>query len=76
MGVYTTILRHTPDHEDLITSTDSEVLFYLLDIWVGQGGKVSLTNTDDTYILEYILAKLKVRIATKSRTCLVKVKAQ
>jgi hypothetical protein len=42
---------------------------------VGQGGKVSLTNTADADILEYILAKLAARIAAKSRTFLVKVKA-
>ena len=26
IGAYVVILRHTPDHENLITSTDSEVL--------------------------------------------------
>ena len=26
MGAYTVILRRTPDHEDLVTATDSEVL--------------------------------------------------
>ncbi len=26
MGVYAVILRRTPDHEDLVTATDSEVL--------------------------------------------------
>ncbi len=41
---------------------------------MGQGGKTSLTNTTDTDILEYILAKLAARIGTKSRTFLVKVK--
>jgi hypothetical protein len=35
---------------------------------VGQGGKVSLVNTSDTDILEYILAYLSARITFKSRT--------
>ena len=74
MGAYTVILRHTPDHEDLITSTDSEVLCRLVDRWVGQGGKASLANTTDVDILEYILAKLATRIVGKVRTFLVKVK--
>ena len=42
---------------------------------MGQGGKASLANTADADILEYILAKLAARIATKARTFLVKVKA-
>jgi hypothetical protein len=42
---------------------------------VGQGGKASLANTADADILEYILTKLAARIAAKSRTFLVKVKA-
>ena len=74
MGAYVTILRHTPDHEDLITATDSEVLCRLVDRWVGQDGKVSLDNTTDTDILEYILSKLVARITAKDRTFLVKVK--
>ena len=74
MGAYTVILRRTPDHEDLLTATDSEVLCRLVGRWVGQGGKVSLTNTSDTDILEYILGKLAARIAAKARTFLVKVK--
>ena len=74
MGSYTVILRHTPDHEDSITSTDSEVHCLLVDRWVGQGGKSSLVNTVDTDILEYILSRLVVRITTKTRTFLVKVK--
>ena len=41
---------------------------------MGHGGKVSLTNTSDTDILEYILGKLAARIAAKARTFLVKVK--
>jgi ribonuclease HI len=75
MGVYAAILRRTPDHEDLVTATDSEVLCRVVGRWVGQGGMVSLTNTADAEILEYILTKLAARIAAKSRTFLVKVKA-
>jgi ribonuclease HI len=75
MGAYATILRRTPDHEDLVTATDSEVLCRVVDRWVGQGGKVSLANTADADILEYILTKLAARIVAKSRTFLVKVKA-
>jgi ribonuclease HI len=69
------ILRRTPDHEDLVTATDNEVLCRVVDRWVGQGGKASLANTADADILEYILTKLAARIAAKSRTFLVKVKA-
>jgi hypothetical protein len=57
MGAYTTILRRTPDHEDLVTVTDSKVLCRVLGRWVGQGGKVSLANTTDEDTLEYILGK-------------------
>jgi hypothetical protein len=74
MGAYTVILRRTPDHEDLVTSTESEVLCRVVGRWVGQGGKDSLANTADADILEYILAKLAVRIAPESRTFLIKVK--
>ena len=74
MGAYVVILRHTPDHEDLVTATDSEVLYRVVGRWVEQGGKASLANTADADILEYILAKLAARIAAKSRTFLVKVK--
>ena len=74
MGAYAVILQHTPDHEDLITSTDNEVFCRLVDRWVGQGGKTSSANTSDADILEYILTKLVARIATKVRTFLVKVK--
>ena len=74
MGAYTVILRHTPDHEDLLTSTDNEVFFRLVGRWVGQGGQASLANTTDSDILEYILVKLAARIVVKSRTFLVKVK--
>ena len=74
MGAYDTILRRTPDHEDLLTTTDSEVIYRLVGRWVGQGGKASLANTADANILEYILGKLVVRIAAKTRTFLVKVK--
>jgi ribonuclease HI len=75
MGAYDVILRRTPDHEDLLTTTDSEVLCRLVGRWVGQGGNASLTNTTDADILEYILVKLTTRIAAKARTFLVKVKA-
>ena len=75
MGPYAVILRRTPDHEGLVTATDSEVLCRVVTRWVGQGGKASLANTVDADILEYILAKLGARIAAKSRTFLVKVKA-
>ncbi len=73
-GAYTEILRHTPDHEDLLTATDSRVLCRLVGRWVGQGGKASLANSTDTDILEYILMKVVVRITAKARTFLVKVK--
>ena len=55
VGDYAAILRHTPDHKDLVTTTDSEVLCRVVDRWVGQGGKTSLANTADADILEYIL---------------------
>ncbi len=74
MGAYTVILRRTPDHEDLVTTTDSEVLCRVVGRWVGQGGKVSLASTVDADILEYILSTLSARIAAKSRTFLIKVK--
>jgi hypothetical protein len=74
MGTYTTILRRTPDHEDLVTATDIKVLCRVVVGWVGQGGKPSLVNTTDADILEYILTKLAARIETNSRTFLVKVK--
>jgi ribonuclease HI len=75
MGAYSVILRRTPDNEDLVTVTDSEVLCRVVDRWVGQGGKASLTNTADADILEYILTKLEARIAVGFRTFLIKVKA-
>ena len=75
MGAYAVILRRTPDHEDLVTVTDSEVLCPVVGRWVGQGGKASLVNTVDADILQYILGKLAARITAKSRTFLVKVKA-
>ena len=59
MGAHVAILRRTPHHEDLITSTDSEVLCRLVDRWVGQGGKASLANTADADILEFLLANLE-----------------
>ena len=75
MGAYAAILRRTPDNEDLVTATDSEVLCRVVGRWVGQGGKASLANTADADILEYILTKLAARIEAKSRTFLIKVKA-
>jgi ribonuclease HI len=74
MGAYEAILRRTPDHEDLVTVTDIEVLYRVVGRWVVQGGKTSLANTADADILEYILTKLAARIEAKSRTFLVKVK--
>jgi ribonuclease HI len=74
MGAYAAILRRTPDNEDLVTTTDSEVLCRVVDRWVGQGGKASLANTTDADILEYILTQLAARIAAGSRTFLIKVK--
>jgi ribonuclease HI len=74
MGAYAAILRRTPDHEDLVTTTDNEVLCRVVNRWVGQGGKSSLANTADADILEYILTKLATRVTAKSRTFLVKVK--
>jgi hypothetical protein len=41
IGVYDVILRRTPDNEDLVMTTDSEVLCRVVSRWVGQGGKVS-----------------------------------
>ncbi len=75
MRAYTAILRRTPDHEDLVTATDNEVLYRVVVRWVGRWGKTSLANTADADISEYILTKLAARIAAKSRTFLVKVKA-
>ncbi len=75
MGTYAAILRRSPNHEDLVTVTDREVLYRVVVRWVGQGGKASLGNTVDVDILEYILSKLSTRIQAKSRTFLVKVKA-
>ena len=51
MGEHAVILRRTPDHEDLVKATDSEVHCRLVGRWVGQGGKTSLVNTADTDIL-------------------------
>ncbi len=68
------IFRHTPDKENLITTTDSKLLCRLVGRWVGQGGKTSLVNTTYTDILEYILTNLVARIETRSRTFVVKVK--
>ena len=57
----------TPDHEDLLTATDSEVLCRLVGRWVGQGGKVSLVNTTDADILEYILGRVRRPVAIGSK---------
>ena len=63
IGAYAVILRRTPDHEDLLTATDSEVLCRVVGRWVGQGGKASLANTADADILEYIQRRgLRLRI--------------
>jgi hypothetical protein len=35
MGAYAAILRRTPDHEDLVTVTDSEVPCRVVVRWVG-----------------------------------------
>jgi hypothetical protein len=67
MGAYAAILRRTPDHEDLVTPPGEQM--------GGARGKATLANTADADILEYILTKLAARIAAKSRTFLVKVKA-
>ena len=75
LGGYTVILKHTPDTQDLLTSTDREVLSRLVQRWIDQGGKVSLTNTADAVILEFIIGKLRTRIAANARTFLVKIKA-
>ncbi len=66
LGGYTDILKHTPDTQDLVTATDSEVLCRLVRRWIGQGGKASLSNTTDADILEFITGKLRARIATKA----------
>ena len=75
MGAYAEILRQTPDHEDLLTVKDKDVLCRLVGRWVGQGGKTSLSDTTDADILAYILVKLVTRIVAKVRTFLVKVKS-
>jgi ribonuclease HI len=74
LGGYTVILKRTPDTQDLVTVTDSEVLYRLVRRWIGQGGKVSLSNTADADILEFIIGKLRTRIAANARTFLVKIK--
>jgi hypothetical protein len=62
MGAYTDILRHTPDHEDLVTATDSEVMCRVVGRWVGQGGKDSLDNTTDVDIEIPIDSKIGLSI--------------
>jgi hypothetical protein len=59
----------------LVTTTDSEVLCRLVRRWIGQGGKASLSNTTDADFLEFIIGKLRARIAANARTFLVKIKA-
>lgn len=75
LGGYAAILKRTPDTQDLVTATDSEVLCRLVRRWIGQGGKASLSNTADADILEFIIGKLRARIAANARTFLVKIKA-
>ena len=74
LGGYAAILKRTPDTQDLVTATDSEVLCRLVRRWIGQGGKASLSNTADADILEFIIGKLRARIAANARTFLVKIK--
>jgi hypothetical protein len=50
LGGYAAILKRTPDTQDLVTVTDSEVLCRLVRRWIGQGGKASLSNTADADI--------------------------
>jgi hypothetical protein len=75
LGGYAAILKRTPDTQDLVTATDSEVaevLCRLVRRWIGQGGKASLANTADADILEFIIGKMRARIAANARTFLVK----
>ena len=74
LGGYVEILKRTPDTQDLLTVTGREVLYRLVRRWIGQGGKASLTNTADANILEFIIGKLRTRIAANARTFLVKIK--
>ena len=74
LGGYTVILKHTPDTQDLLTVTDSEVLCRLIRRWIGQGGKASLANTADADILDFIIGKLRARKKTNARRFLVKIK--
>ena len=74
-GGYAVILKHTPDTQDLVTTTDSEVLCRLVSRWIGQGSKASLTHTADADILEYIIGKLRSRIIANTKTFLIKIKA-
>jgi len=63
------------DTQELVTATDSEVLCRVVSRWAGQGGKTSLANTSDADILEFIISKLRARIAAKARTFLVQIKS-
>ena len=58
----------------MVTATDSEVLCRLVRRWIGQGGKASVSNKADADILEFIIGKLRARIAANARTFLVKIK--
>ena len=68
------ILKRTPETQDLLTVTDSEVLCRLVRRWIGQDGKTFLVNTVDADILEFIIGKLWARITANVRTFLVKIK--
>ena len=57
MGAYAAILRRTPDHEDLVTATESKVLCRVVGRWVGQGGKASLANTADADIFLHVYGR-------------------
>ena len=75
LGGYAVILKNTPDTQDLVTVTDSEVMCFLVSRWIGQRGESSLVNTADADILEFIISKLRTRITSKTRTFLVKIKS-
>jgi ribonuclease HI len=75
LGGYAAILKRTPDTQDLVTATESEVLCRLVRRWIGQGDKASLSNTADADVLGFVIIKVRARIAAKARTFLVKIKA-
>ncbi len=74
LGGYTAILKSIPDTQDLVTTTDNEVLCRLVRRWIDQGSETCLTNTSDGDILEFIIGKLRARITANVRTFLVKIK--